>query len=206
MHDSQDHCALEAALAALRRAEPIVYPTETLYGLGVDATSAAAVSKLLALKVRAEGKPIAVLVSDRSMLDQLAARVTPLAERLIARFWPGPLTLVVTARHSVSPLLTGVTGTIGVRISSHPTATALVRGLGRPLTTPSANPAGATPPATIAQARGYFGDRVAVYLDGGTLSGGVASTVVEVTTAEVRVLRAGAITDAALRAALAEAA
>jgi L-threonylcarbamoyladenylate synthase len=194
------------AVAALRRGALVVYPTETLYGLGADATNEAALERLVELKVRPAGKPISVLVSSREMLDRIAARVTPLAERLMTRFWPGPLTLVVAARAGVSEILTAGSGSIGVRLSSHPVATALVAALGRPLTSPSANPAGAEPSITIGQARAYFGDRVALYLDGGRLQGGVGSTVVDVTGEQLRIVRQGTVSRAALRAVLSEAA
>jgi L-threonylcarbamoyladenylate synthase len=194
------------AVDALRRGEAVVYPTETLYGLGVDAWSERALELLASLKVRPDDKPISVLISSRAMLDAIAERITPLAGRLIARFWPGPLTLVVTARPSISRRLTAGAGTIGVRLSSHPVAAALVTGLGGPLTTTSANPAGAAPATTIDQAKGYFGSKVAVYVDGGTVSGGVGSTVVDVTGNTPRVLREGAVSVAALHTAVAEAA
>jgi L-threonylcarbamoyladenylate synthase len=210
MHDSlnsaADSTAIDAAAAALRRGALIVYPTETLYGLGADTNNPAALDALVALKVRTDHKPISVLIVGSAMLNEVAARITPLARRLIARFWPGPLTLVVAARPSLSNILTGGGRTIGVRWSSHPIANALVEKLGSPVTTPSANPAGDTPPTTIAQARAYFGDRVAHYVDGGRLPGGMASTVVDVTGDQPRVLREGAIAASALLAALAEAA
>jgi L-threonylcarbamoyladenylate synthase len=206
MPSSASNAAVDDAVAALRRGELIVYPTETLYGVGADATSAAALERLLALKVRTADKPTSVLVADRAMLDLIAADVPAIAERLLAKFWPGPLTLVLRARASVSPALTAGTGTIGVRVSSHPVAAAIVATLGRPLTAPSANPAGATPAVTVHEARAYFGGRIAVYVDGGTLPGGRGSTVVDVTGNPLRVLREGAVSSAALRATLAEAA
>jgi L-threonylcarbamoyladenylate synthase len=173
--------AVQDAVAALRRGGTVVYPTETFYGLGVDATNATALEHLLRLKVRPAGKPVAVLVSDRGMLAMLVREVPPPAERLMDRFWPGPLTLVLPARASVPHALTGGSGTLGVRWSGHPVATALITALGRPVTAPSANPAAAAPPVTVAQARAYFGDAVDAYVDGGALPGGLASTVVEVT-------------------------
>ncbi len=194
------------AVAALRRGDLVVYPTETLYGLGADATQERALHRLVDLKVRPAGKPISVLISGRGMLEEIACSPRPLAERLMARFWPGPLTLVVAARSGVSEILTAGSGSIGVRLSSHPAATALVSALGHPLTSPSANPAGAEPPVTIDRARGYFGDRIAFYVDGGRLPGGVGSTVVDVTGEEPRIVREGTISTAALYAALSEAA
>jgi len=188
-------------VTALRLGGIVVYPTETLYGLGADATNDHALRKLVVLKGREEGKPISVLVSDHSMLRSVVAHVSPAAQRLMDRFWPGPLTLALPAKAEVSPLLTGGGKTVGVRCSSHPLAAALVAGLGRPVTTPSANPAGAAPPVSLLQARAYFGDGVDAYVDGGSLPGGVGSTVVDLD-GEARIIREGAIPAAEITAAL----
>lgn len=195
--------SFERALEALRAGGAVVYPTETLYGLGVDATDDEALQRLVRLKGREPGKPVSVLVSDTAMLERVAASISPAAERLMRRFWPGALTLVLPAAPHLSDVLTGGTGTIGVRHSSHPLATALVAALARPLTTPSANPAGAPPPRTIDVARSYFGDGVDVYVDAGELPGGVGSTVVDPSPTP-RILREGAIPAASIHAALRE--
>jgi L-threonylcarbamoyladenylate synthase len=197
-HAPSDTAAMDAALVTLRRGGVVVYPTETLYGLGVDATNPSALHRLVTLKVRQAGKPISVLVSDAEMLNGIVVEIPKAAGRLMHAFWPGPLTIVLRARAEVSEVLTAGSGTIGVRISSHPQAAELVRRLGRPLTTPSANPAGARPPVSVEAARAYFGDQVDVYVDAGTLPGEPASTVVEMT-GELRVVREGAIPESALR-------
>jgi L-threonylcarbamoyladenylate synthase len=186
---------------ALARGKLVVFPTETLYGLGADARSDVAVELLVAVRGREPGKPILVLVRDVAMAETIAAEVPEGARRLAARFWPGPLTLVLRARPGLSAALTAGSGTIGVRAPGHPTAAAIVDGLGGPVTAPSANPPGAAPPRRLDEARAYFGDGVDVYVDGGELPGG-ASTVASVEGDEVRVLRAGAVSEAALRAAL----
>ena len=155
----------------------------------------------MAVRGRGEGKPILVLVTDLAMADTVAAVIPPAARRLAARFWPGPLTLVLPARERLPAALTAGSGTIGVRVPGHPLATALVAGLGRPITAPSANPPGGTPPKRIDAARACFGDGVAVYLDGGELPGG-ASTVAAVEEGRVRVLRAGPVSGEALSRAL----
>jgi L-threonylcarbamoyladenylate synthase len=184
---------LERALAALEARGTIVYPTETLYGLGVDATCEIALRRLATLKERELGKPIAVLVASRAMLDDIAAEVPPVAERLIARFWPGPLTLALHARPGVSAVLTGGGETVAARISAHPIAHALVTRLRRPLTSPSANPAGAAPPHEVGVARAYFGDRIDVYVDAGPLAAGAASTVIDCVGDAPRLVRQGRI-------------
>jgi L-threonylcarbamoyladenylate synthase len=173
-----------------------------VYGLGVDARSDAAVERLVRVRGR-EGKPILVLVADLAMIATVAADVPAPARRLAARFWPGPLTIVLPARDGLAPALTAGTGTIGVRVPGHPVPRALARALGGPVTAPSANPPGAPPPRRLPEARAYFGEDVAVYVDGGELPGG-ASTVAAVDDGGVRVLRPGPISEAALRAALAE--
>ena len=179
-----------------------MFPTETVYGLGADACDEAAVTRLVAVRGREEGKPILVLVRDLGMVETVAAEVSAAVRRLAAHFWPGPLTLVLPARRGLPAPLTAGGDTIGVRVPGHPVAAALVAGLGRPLTAPSANPPAAVPPRRVEEARAYFGTRVAVYVDGGELPGG-ASTVARVEGECVRVLRAGPVSAAALHAALA---
>ncbi|MFQ5666081.1 MAG: L-threonylcarbamoyladenylate synthase [Candidatus Binatia bacterium] len=196
-----DSESIHAAARVLAAGGSVVYPTETLYALGVDALNPRALERLVGLKVRTPGKPIAVLISDTSMLHDLVDEVPSYAAVLMRRFWPGPLTLVLRGRPSLSPLLTGGGNGIGVRLSSHATAISLVRTLGRPVTAPSANPAGLRPPTCIEEARTYFGSRVEYYLDGGRVRGEPASTVVDAR-GQLVVIREGAVTAAALRASL----
>jgi L-threonylcarbamoyladenylate synthase len=185
--------SLFEAVAALRRGDVIVFPTETLYGLGADALNCSAVEKVFELKGRDPNNPFPVLVSDRSMLESLVADIPPLAETLIARFWPGPLTLVLPARKDIPRALINSAGGIGVRISSHPIALELVIALGRPLTATSANPSGKPGARTIAQARDYFSGKVEIFVDGGALTSPNASTVAEVINDKLRIIRAGRI-------------
>jgi tRNA threonylcarbamoyl adenosine modification protein (Sua5/YciO/YrdC/YwlC family) len=184
---------VERAVAALERGRLIVYPTETSYGLGADATLAQAVHRLADLKDRDRDKPVSVLVASRAMLDEITSSVSPVAERLVAAFWPGPLTIALPARAGVLLRLTAGSGTIAARISSHPIAQAIVEALGRPLTATSANPGGLPPARDVAAARAYFGARIDVYADGGPSTPGPASTVVDCSTPSPRLLREGAI-------------
>ncbi len=193
MPDSSNSAgAVDAAARILAAGGIIVYPTETLYGLGADAGNDAALQRLVALKGREPGKPIAVLISDTQMVEELAQEIPARAADLMRRFWPGPLTIVLRAHAGVSRVLTGGGDGIGVRASSHPMAMALVRRLGRPVTAPSANPAGQRPPTRCEEARAYFGGRVDYYLDGGCLPGEPASTVVDARQA-LRVIRDGVV-------------
>jgi L-threonylcarbamoyladenylate synthase len=192
---------VDQAVAALARGELVVFPTESVYGLGAAATSSAAVERLLAVRGREAAKPILVVASDLAMVTSVARELCPRARRLAERLWPGALTLVLPAREGVPAPLSAGTGTIGVRVPAHATARALAAGLGRPVTAPSANPPGLKPAHTIAEARAYFDDRVAAYVDGGPCTG-AASTVVAIEGDEVRIVRPGPIDEATIRRAL----
>jgi L-threonylcarbamoyladenylate synthase len=189
---------LDAAIAALRRGAVVVYPTETLYGLGARALDAAAVGAVAALKGRDAAKPIAVIASDIAMAERVLDAPSPLARRLMARFWPGALTLVLPARPGLPAALTAA-GAVGVRVSAHPVARALAAAVGEPITATSANPGGAPAPATLAAARAYFATGVAAFVDGGALAGGAPSTVVSIAAHAVRLVREGAVSIAAIQ-------
>jgi L-threonylcarbamoyladenylate synthase len=181
---------VDAGAAALARGEAVGFPTETFYGLGVDAFDRAALERLRALKGRGAEKAISVLVTA-AMLDEVVAEVSPRARALMAAHWPGALTLALPARPGLPEALV-MDGCIAVRHSPHPVAQALLERLGRPITATSANPAGAPPVTTAAGVRAYFGDRCLV-VDGGETPGGQASTLARVRGDVVEVLRQGAI-------------
>ena len=185
--------AFSAALKALQRGEVIVFPTETFYGLGADALSENSVERVVSLKGRNPDNPIAVIIADQEMLPQIVSEVPPVARKLIGRFWPGPLTLVLTAKKGLPAALLNREGKIGVRVSSHPVATQLSRELGRPLTATSANLSGKEPARTIQEVRSYFAGQIEIFLDGGTLRGKKGSTVVEVIHDQLRIMREGEI-------------
>lgn len=193
---------LKHALDALRRGELVIYPTETFYGIAADAESPAALERIFAVKGREPDKPIALIAADSASAFTIAREVPPNARRLAAAFWPGPLTLVLPARQRLHPALLGPDGGVGVRVSSHPIATAIAAGLGRPITATSANLSGDPPPVTLDNMRAAFGDKVSVYLDGGTLTGGAPSTVVAADAHAFRIIRAGAISEREIAAAL----
>jgi L-threonylcarbamoyladenylate synthase len=183
---------LGRAAEILKSGGLVAFPTETFYGLAVAALDAGAVRSLFALKGRLESKPVLVLVDSVAMAEAVAV-VGELARDLMARYWPGALTLVLPARDVVPAEVTAGTGTIGVRLSSHPVALALVRALGAPITAPSANPTGAAPPTSAAAVLDYFPEALDLVLDGGATAGGPASTVLDVTFAPPRVIREGAV-------------
>jgi len=184
---------LSATIAALKRGHAIVFPTETLYGLGADALNEAAVEEVFQLKGRDRSNPFPVLVADQEMLHTLVAEIPTTAQRLMDRYWPGPLTLVLPGRRNIPKPLCNPLGGVAVRISSQAIATLLVKGLGRPLTATSANPSGKEPARTLQVAKNYFVHRVDVFVDGGTLTSKSGSTVVEVKEDSVKVIREGEI-------------
>jgi L-threonylcarbamoyladenylate synthase len=196
--------AIASAVAALKGGEVVVFPTETLYGLGADALNEAAVEKVFRLKGRDPAAPIPVLAANEAMLGQLVDTIPPLARRLMQRFWPGPLTLVLRARAHVPKPLKNDSGGIGVRISSQPIAMQLIQALDRPVTATSANPSGKEPARTLLQAQTYFAGEVNTFIDGGTLTSKSGSTVVEVRGERLRIIREGDIAVAALEQVLGE--
>jgi L-threonylcarbamoyladenylate synthase len=181
------------AVAALRCGTVIVFPTETIYGLGADAFNFAAVEKVFQLKGRDPNNPIPVLIADREMLGTLVVEVPPLADKLIGGFWPGPLTIVLRARNDIPAPLVNSTGGVGVRISSQPIATELVKALGRPLTATSANPSGQLPARTVEEAKTIFGGRIDIFVDGGELTSKTGSTVAEINGDMIKIIREGEI-------------
>jgi len=190
---------LSQAVAALRRGDVVVFPTETLYGLGADALDDDAVDRVFRLKGRNADNPIPVLVADEEMLRRLVAEIAPLAQRLMRRFWPGPLTLVLPAQKAIpKPLLNRDRG-VGVRVSSHPIATELIRRLGRPLTATSANPSGKEPARTVDEAKRYFSGQIEIFVEGGPLMSKRGSTVVAVFDDALKILREGEISGSELR-------
>jgi L-threonylcarbamoyladenylate synthase len=184
---------LDEAGAVLRRGGLVAFPTESFYGLGADALDAAAVARVFQVKGRPETKPVLVLVESVAMAEDLVADLSDDARALMARHWPGPLTLVLRARSHVPPALTAGMGTVGVRMPGHPIALGLVHAAGRPITAPSANPSGAAPPTTASEVRAYFPGALDLILDGGTTAGGTGSTVADCTVWPPRLLRAGPV-------------
>ena len=183
---------IDAAVAALRRGDLAVLPTDTVYGIAADAFTPSAVARLLAAKGRGRDMPVPVLVGAWRTLDGLAASVTPLTRALVEAFWPGPLTLVVRAAGSLAWDLGETRGTVAVRMPLHPVALAVLEQTG-PLAVSSANRTG-SPPATDAKdAAAQLGSAVAVYLDAGPGDAPVPSTILDLTGERPRVLRAGAL-------------
>ncbi|MBK8445846.1 MAG: threonylcarbamoyl-AMP synthase [Micropruina sp.] len=181
--------ALAAAEAAIGAGECIVLPTDTVYGIGAAAFDAAAVQRLLDAKQRGRDMPPPVLIAEPSMLRSLATGLSRAGLDLAKAFWPGPLTVVVTAHPDLQLDLGDRGGTIAVRVPDHDFTRALLRRTG-PLAVSSANVSGGEAATTIQQALEQLGDTVAVYLDAGPGSDAVPSTIVDLT-GDPRILREG---------------
>jgi L-threonylcarbamoyladenylate synthase len=184
--------SLDDGIDALKAGELVVYPTETFYGIGADPFSDSAMKRLFAVKAREPDRPIGLIAADIAMAFSLASEIPIDARRLADAFWPGPLTIVVPARHNIPADLIGPDG-VAVRVSSHPIARALASGLGRPITATSANMSGHAPATTLDEVRATFGGKVKVYLEGGKSMAGSPSTVVAISKTDWRIIRAGAI-------------
>lgn len=191
--EQPDVRAIAAAAAVVEAGGLVAFPTESFYGLGADALDSDAVARVFEVKGRPEHKALLVLVDSIDMAAGLAARVSDGARALMARYWPGALTLVLEAADRVPAGLTGGGSTIGVRMPGHAVARALVRSAGRPITAPSANPSEAPPALTAAAVREYFEGRVELILDGGPTAGGAGSTVADCTVWPPRILRQGPV-------------
>lgn len=168
----------------------VAVPTETYYGLAVSAFDRVACARVFEIKARASSKALPCIVSGIEQLGRVASEISPLASELAARFWPGPLTLIVPARASVAAASDD--GTVAVRVSSLPLARELAAIAG-PVTATSANVSGAPPATTADEVIAQFGDAVDLVLDGGVTPGGPASTIVDVTQATPKLVREGAI-------------
>jgi L-threonylcarbamoyladenylate synthase len=184
---------LAEAAGVLRAGRLVAFPTETFYGLGADALDAGAVERVFRAKGRPGDKPLLVLVDSLAMAESVVTEIPSRAHALTARYWPGPLTIILAARPHVPRSLTAGTGTLGVRLSAHPVALGLVRAVGRPVTAPSANPHGAPSPRTAEEVRAGLGAWVDLLLDGGPSPGGPPSTLVDATVAPMRIVRLGAV-------------
>jgi L-threonylcarbamoyladenylate synthase len=198
---SVDQVSIDEAAWLIREGELVAFPTETVYGLGGDATNERAVAKIFEAKGRPQFNPLISHVLDAGEARRLVQWNEP-ADKLAARFWPGPLTLVLPrAKNSpIALLATAGLDTAAVRAPAHPMAQALIRAAGRPIAAPSANRSGAVSPTRAEHVAESLGDRVRLILDGGPCEVGLESTVLDLTTALPTLLRPGGATREAIEA------
>lgn len=190
---------LAEAIALLKRGEVVAIPTETVYGLAADASNDAALHQIYAIKERPSNNPLIVHISDIHQVQNWAAEFPPLAKQLAQAFWPGPFTLVLPAKSSVSSIVRAGEPTVALRVPSHPLTLQLLKDSGLGLAAPSANKYTQLSPTTVAHVASGLGDHVAV-LDGGACQVGIESTIVSVEGDEWRLLRHGMVSEAAIEA------
>ena len=189
---------LERAAALLRSGGLVAFPTETVYGLGANALDPAAVERIYRAKQRPWASPLIVHVADENMARSLTSEWPPLAQVLAARFWPGPLTIILRNADVVPDIVTAGLDTVGIRMPSHPIALDLIRRAGVPIAAPSANRFGELSPTRAEHVRASLGSRVDCIVDGGATQVGIESTVVSLRRDPPVILRPGMISQRAL--------
>lgn len=195
---------IEHAAALLQNGQLVVFPTETVYGLGGNALDVAAVEKIFAAKERPFNDPLIVHIADEDALDTLVTHVPPQARLLAQTFWPGPLTMILPAGPRVPGLVTSGSPTVAIRMPRHPIARALIRASGLPVAAPSANRFMHVSPTTAQHALADLKGRVPLILDGGPCEVGVESTVLDVCSPVPTILRPGGVSLEELRRVLPE--
>jgi L-threonylcarbamoyladenylate synthase len=185
---------LQEAAALLRAGEAVAFPTETVYGLGANALDANAVDKIFRAKGRPSDNPLIVHIAHRKEVDKLAQVVPPLAERAMAHFWPGPLTVILPCTAIVPMNVTAGLDTVGIRMPDHVIAQQLIDAAGVPIAAPSANSSGRPSPTTAAHVLEDLTGKIAGVVDGGASGVGVESTVVDFTGPVPMILRPGGVT------------
>ncbi|MCX7622535.1 MAG: L-threonylcarbamoyladenylate synthase [Thermomicrobium sp.] len=199
---AEDPQAVAEAARVLRGGGLVVFPTDTVYGVGAAVDRPDAVARLYVAKGRPLDRPIPVLIADLEQLERLAREVSEAVRRLAQRFWPGALTIVVPAQPWLPVEVVRETGAVGLRMPDHPVALAIIRVAGGAVATTSANRSGEREACTVEEAIAALGDAVDLYVDGGRTPGGVPSTVVALEGGVVKILRRGALDPALIEAAL----
>ncbi len=185
---------IKEAAACIREGGIVAFPTETYYGLAVDADCEKAIERLFEIKKRGLDQPLLLLVESRAALQQVVADVPEIYNTLMTMYWPGALTLIFPAKPCVSKIITGGTDTVGVRISSHPLAQQLVVEMGKAITATSANFSGMPPAVSAFDVKKIFQGSVDYILDGGSTAAGLCSTIVGINNKKLTVIRKGQVT------------
>ncbi len=196
--------AVRRAAEVIRAGGLVAFPTETVYGLGADALSAAAVTRIFEAKERPRGNPLIVHLAGLDALGEVVAQVPARVQDIARRFWPGPLTLVLPRARAVPLVTTGGLETVAVRVPDHPVARALIAAASRPIAAPSANRSGRPSPTCAEHVREDLDGRIELILDGGPTPVGVESTVLDMTSEPPTLLRPGGVTLEQLESCLGE--
>ena len=193
-----DGSSIMEVVRIMKEGGVIAYPTETFYGLGADIRNAQALEKIYTIKGRDFDKPISIIIGSREDLTTFARDITPAAESLMDRFWPGGITLLFNASQDVPGKLTAKTGKIGIRLSSNPVATLLAQNLSGAITATSANRSGQEECVSIEEVLDCIGKSLDVVIDGGRTPGGAGSTIVDTTVDPPVIVREGIIPSSAI--------
>ncbi len=193
-----DGSSIMEVVRIMKEGGVIAYPTETFYGLGADIRNAQALEKIYTIKGRDFDKPISIIIGSREDLTTFAGDITPAAETLMDRFWPGGITLLFNASQDVPGKLTAKTGKIGIRLSSNPVATLLAQRLSGAITATSANRSGQEECVSIEEVLDSIGKSLDAVIDGGRTPGGAGSTIVDTTVDPPVIVREGIIPSSAI--------
>lgn len=192
--DVHPESQVQQAAHLLRQGRLVAFPTETVYGLGADATQPDAVAKIFAAKGRPAGNPLIVHVADIAIARRYVADWPDRAQKLAEAFWPGPLSLILSRGDAIAPAVAADGPTVAIRVPRHPVALALLRAFDGPVAAPSANRSNHISPTTAGHVRQELGDLVDLVLDGGACDVGIESTVLDLSGPRLRILRPGDIT------------
>jgi L-threonylcarbamoyladenylate synthase len=185
--------SLQETVRCLRNGGIIIYPTETFYGIGALFTNESTLKRLFAIKQRDAGKPVLLLIPDFSFIKNITPCISPALETLAGNFWPGPLTLLITALPHLSPLVADHRRTVGVRISSNPIVQQILGLLQDGITSSSANISGDVSPSSIEEISAAVLNAVDIVIDGGKTPGESPSTVFDISSAPFKIVRKGVI-------------
>jgi len=195
-----DYFKIRPVVAVLLKGGVVAGPTETFYGLMAAADQPGAIKRIFELKGRPFSQPLLLLLDQSLRVHAYGRDISPEAKLLTEKFWPGPLTLLLTAQPGLNPLLIGVRGTVGVRVEGLALIRTLVKAADRAVTGTSANRSGEPPACTAAQVKNYFGEELDLIIDGGSCPGGKASNLIDASLSPARLLRDGPIPLETLRA------
>ena len=185
---------LEKASEFIKQVKIVVFPTETVYGIGTNGLDEKAVRKLYEVKKRPPNKPISLLVSNMEMVKSIAKDITEIEYKIMEKFFPGPLTIILKKKDIVPDIVTAGQETVGVRMPSGEIARKLVELSGVPIATPSANISGQPSGTNLSEIKEQFKKNVDFYIDGGNSELGISSTIVQVIDGKIKILRQGSIT------------
>ena len=185
---------LEKAAQLIKQGKIVVFPTETVYGIGTNGLNEQAVKKLYEVKQRPLNKPISLLVSNMEMVNEIAKDITKIEYKIMEKFFPGPLTIILKKKDIVPDIVTAGQDTVGIRMPSGEIARKLVEMAGLPIAAPSANITGEPSGTNLQEIKKHFKKDVDFFIDGGNSEIGIASTIVQVVDGEIKILRQGSIT------------